>query len=388
MTTLKGKMVVSVFRFLLLVFSPVVRLFESARPVGEPESLLMVSTTGIGNSLLLSGVVKRLKAEKPNLSIGILTIRSNVQVYERMKEFDKVFLTDGTVRGYLRLITRLRRASFDAAFLMYPEAKLKYAVILFLSGIPIRVSHCYDRFKEEKFFFLFTNLVDNRSGTHETKKDWDMMRSVLKSVPALAVEAIMPWFSVTADETEVALVKAKTYGLEASKKAIGIHPGSSKQYKGKRWPIEYYIALIEELKTRFSDVQILIFGGLDDEDISASLWDSSCTKGIVNLIGKLSFVESACLISRCSYFISNDSGLMHLASAFGVALLAIFGPSDEMRSGPVGDNAKILRSSVDCSGCRLSDTEVSCIKDFLCIREIKPDVVVRAVEDSLPQFLC
>jgi heptosyltransferase-2 len=77
------------------------------------------------------------------------------------------------------------------------------------------------------------------------------------------------------------------------------------------------------------------------------------------------------LIKRCNFFLTNDSGLMHIAAAFHVPLVAIFGPTNHVATGPMSENAAIVRHDFDCSPC----LKEACPLDHRCMLSIEPDEV-------------
>ena len=104
---------------------------------------------------------------------------------------------------------------------------------------------------------------------------------------------------------------------------------------------------------------------------------------VVNLIGRTDLRLLAGVISRCSAFVSNDSGAMHLAAALGVPVVAIFGPTDERVTSPVGGRdtsghlvtPDVLIHPVFCRPCMLRD----CPIDHRCMKGVTVDAVISAV---------
>jgi len=91
----------------------------------------------------------------------------------------------------------------------------------------------------------------------------------------------------------------------------------------------------------------------------------------INLCGLTTLGQAMALIKRCNFFLTNDSGLMHIAAAFHVPLVAIFGPTNHVATGPMSENATIVRHDFDCSPC-LKET---CPLDHRCMLSIEPDEV-------------
>ena len=99
---------------------------------------------------------------------------------------------------------------------------------------------------------------------------------------------------------------------------------------------------------------------------------------VIDLVGRTSLGALVGLIARCRVFVSNDSGAMHLAAAVGVPVTAIFGPTDERVTAPLGDHDVILQK-VFCRPCMLRD----CPIDHRCMKRISSDQVFDAVSARL-----
>ena len=96
----------------------------------------------------------------------------------------------------------------------------------------------------------------------------------------------------------------------------------------------------------------------------------------LNLCGRTTLGEAMALINRCHFFLTNDSGLMHIASALSVPMIAIFGSTDPSATGPRSQKARIMRHQVDCAPCLKSE----CPTDYRCMLSIEPDEVWKEME--------
>ena len=94
------------------------------------------------------------------------------------------------------------------------------------------------------------------------------------------------------------------------------------------------------------------------------------------MCGMTTLRQAMALIKRCQFFVTNDSGLMHVAAALGVPMVAIFGSSDHVATGPLNRTARIVRHNVDCAPC----LKPECPTDFGCMLGIKPDDVWKELE--------
>jgi heptosyltransferase-2 len=96
----------------------------------------------------------------------------------------------------------------------------------------------------------------------------------------------------------------------------------------------------------------------------------------LNLCGKTSLRVAMGIMSLCGFFVTNDSGLMHMASALGLPTVAIFGSTDHVATGPRGPQTRIVRRTVSCAPCLKQE----CPTDHRCMLDITPDAVWETIE--------
>lgn len=161
------------------------------------------------------------------------------------------------------------------------------------------------------------------------------------------------------------LEKAANLKKELGDYAV-IVPGA--RWKTKIWHYERFgtLALMLDIKT-------VIVGSEADIEISKSIEDKSDGKAL-SIAGKTDIKELICIIRNARYVISNDSGPMHIASALGIPVVAIFGPTNPVRTGPYGDNHITLKSDISCSPCY----KKSC-KNIRCMDDISVEKVYDAI---------
>jgi lipopolysaccharide heptosyltransferase I len=137
----------------------------------------------------------------------------------------------------------------------------------------------------------------------------------------------------------------------------------------KRWPAQYFGDLVSRLP-----IPSIIVGGRADAALGEEVASLSNSRA-VSLAGMTSLRELAAIIGGADFFVSPDSGPMHLAAALNIPVFAIFGPTSPLRTGPYGKIHTVIRLDLPCSPCF---TRKPC-PDWRCIREITPDMVVEAI---------
>ena len=147
------------------------------------------------------------------------------------------------------------------------------------------------------------------------------------------------------------LLLTTTNSQSSTQKTVGINPGAS-YGSAKRWYPEEFAKVASELSDRYD---IVIFGGPGEVDITLDIEKSLLEKGVKNyqnLAGKTTIPELINHISNLDLFITGDSGPMHVAAAFEVPTVAIFGPTkDDETSQWMNEKSVIVKKNLDCQPC-------------------------------------
>ena len=154
---------------------------------------------------------------------------------------------------------------------------------------------------------------------------------------------------------------------------FAIGPGS--KMPSKKWPIENYSKIIDKILGFDKNFSVIIIGGKEDSVEGDLITKSIGSKRLISLAGKTTIGESAAVLSKTEMYIGNDTGTMHLASAMDIKCLGIFASrANPGRWEPFGENNKILRKELDCSGCNLE----ICNNDNQCLKDITVQEVFNA----------
>ncbi|MDQ1353929.1 MAG: heptosyltransferase, partial [Acidobacteriota bacterium] len=172
-------------------------------------------------------------------------------------------------------------------------------------------------------------------------------------------------------------------GINPANKHIGISP-SAAFGTAKQWPAERFGQLIDRIAVEIPGAQILLLGSAGERERIARIIDMSNARdenkkaNLHNLAGVLKLGEAIAAISLCHVFVSNDSGLMHVAYSLNVPLIAIFGPTRPHKTGPLLEyhpQVKILHHPPACAPCNDRD----CPTDHACMNAVTVDEVLEAI---------
>jgi len=152
---------------------------------------------------------------------------------------------------------------------------------------------------------------------------------------------------------------------------IALGPGS--KMPAKKWFAERYVEVCKRIVARAPGVGFAVFGSKAERADGDLLLSALGTPFIANLAGTTDIIESAAALSRCSLYLGNDTGTMHLAAAMGVPCVAIFTSRENRDSWhPLGDAHAILRRDLPCSGCMLERCEIERMRclDLITVEDV------------------
>jgi len=154
----------------------------------------------------------------------------------------------------------------------------------------------------------------------------------------------------------------------------------SARWVTKRWPAENFASLISKIS-----MPCVIAGSKADKKITQKIRDLSSGNTVIDLCGRTDLKELTALIEGARAVVTNDSGPMHIAAALDKPTIAIFGPTDPVKTGPYGwqknSRLKVIRANVHCSPCR---RKKEC-KKFICMSRINAGEVYEALKEYIKQ---
>lgn len=181
------------------------------------------------------------------------------------------------------------------------------------------------------------------------------------------------------DESEIHRAKALLDRFKVIPKKdilVGINPGAA-YGTAKCWLPERFQEVTRKLLTH-PDLKIVYFGDMATQELVQKIVDPLDEERVINLAGKTSLREFIALISLMDVFLTNDSGPMHIASALELPVLALFGSTSTIKTGPYG-NFKVIQKKVSCSPCY----KRVCPIDFRCMTQISSDEVYKSLLEMI-----
>jgi heptosyltransferase-2 len=283
---------------------------------------------------------------------------------DRVIRFDKRGAHHGA-GGFWRFCRELRRERFELAVLL--QNAFEAAVMALLAGIPRRAGYRTDG----RGFLLSDGVpaVDKKHGLHHVDYYLAMLRQL-----GIACGGRQLHLALTAEEQQWA---AATLG---SGDWLALNPGAS-YGAAKRWLPERFAAVADSLVSAYG-CRIVLTGGPGEAPIGDDIARGMQSPAL-NLIGRTSVRQLMAVLARCRLVVTNDSGPMHIAAAFGVPIVAVFGPTDHTTTSPLVDNCRIVRHPVDCAPCLMRE----CPTDHRCMTGVTAEAVLSASNDLLGSAL-
>ncbi|MBI4395266.1 MAG: lipopolysaccharide heptosyltransferase II [Candidatus Omnitrophica bacterium] len=349
---------------------------EVYQEVKQQKKILITKFGAIGDLVLAIPSFQMLRTRFPNASISLLVESKLAPLVEKCPYLDELIMFDRAKRSdqwerLFKLGKRLAARRFD--FSIDLQNNWRSHLLTFLAHVPKRYGY-----KRGPLGFLLTHPVltwDKSLGPIEHQFQ------VLKRAGVIQFEnQIELWPEAQNDDYVSDCLKNS--GFNSSKPLVGFALGSSLRWPTKRWPVERFLELARRL-TKKSDCQIVLLGTQDDE-LLAQVFKEAGLKGVFSLIGKTDLLQLVSLVKRLDVLVTGDTAPLHMASAFGTKIVALFGPTEPKRHMPPGNGHIVLAKSLPCRPCYSGTCKNS--ENLLCLREISVGEVFEAVERQLDQI--
>lgn len=328
------------------------------------KKILFFQTAFLGDLLLALPAIKTLRGYYKNSYIAIVVREENSKLFEGIKEIDEIIIdkkTSNKMKSTIQLIKKIREHKFDVAIISHRS--IRSALICFLANIPIRVG-----FDIKPSSFFYNIRVPFKWSIHEVERNLMLVKTIVN-------EAQFSFPEIKSKKN----LNLKTIIEEKTK--IIINPSSV--WNTKRWPPYKFAKLIEAINKKFSIKPILIGSEKEKAQLEA-VTKLLPNDSFINLCSKTSLDELVELIKNANLLITNDSGPMHIAVACKTPVIALFGPTTkELGFFPYSENSIVLEEKVRCRPCRLHGSNKCPHKHFLCMKLIKIETVLNAVEKFL-----
>ena len=332
--------------------------------------ILVRATNWVGDVVMTAPALEAVGENFPDSTLTVLSRPWVIPLLENHPAVDRVLpLRKGKGRladlaEIIRVAALIRKQRFDLAILF--QNAFEAALLASLGGVKFRVGYNTDGRR-----FLLSHAVirnDEIIKLHQVEYYLSILRAM-----GWEAETKDPGLFVAQKDTESVRSLLSSKGIEAEDFLLALSPGAVFG-PAKRWPPDRFAAIGDRAAERWG-AKVIVLGSEGEKDICETLC-RSMKHDPLNLCGMTTLGEAMALIKRCHFFVTNDSGLMHVAAALNVPMVAIFGSTDPVATGPRSRRARIVRHPADCAPC----LKPVCPTDYHCMLSIEPEEVWEQME--------
>jgi heptosyltransferase-2 len=339
------------------------------------KKILIIRLSSLGDVVLTTPVIRSLKQKFPQSQIFFLT---KVQYQDLLKNDPNIFGVIGFdpqgkhrgISGFLKLVRQLKAFKFD--LLVDLHANLRSLFIRHLLRVGTKTK--YHKRRLARFLLVHFKFLKTKPNP-----SIDSYLQTLEKIGVNSLERAPRLFLGQDGENFLRdfLIEKR---IEKDDIVVGVHPGA--KWETKRWTEEKFARVCQVLNNK-PEVKIILFGDQKDQEVIERIRARAEDREVLTAVN-LSLARFMSLIGRCDCFVTNDSGPMHIASALGVPLVAIFGPTHpQLGFSPIGSENVVLSANVECSPCSLHGEKRCRKKTRYCMDLIEPEMVADAVEGLL-----
>ena len=345
----------------------------------NPTDRILVTQTGgwIGDMILLTPALRALKRVYPQSYLALLIRPLVANLMNTCPHVDEVIVDKkgqgvSAVQSFCRLVRRIRQGRFDLAVVLHPTS-FRNALIPFLAGVPSRIGSNVSG----RGILLSQSCADD-THLHEVNRYLRVLQLMGIDESAFNLE----FWHRDADRRVVHQLLSGC-NVNPEDRIVGINLGTT--WRTKSWSLNRFADVIAGIQNRFEGAVVLT-GSSSEVGLGKALQKLVKAK-VINLIGKTTVLQLGALIERCNFYLTCDSGPMHIAAAVGTPTIALFGPTNPTRHQPYGEGHHVIEKDVSCRPCY----KHKCMrKDApnLCMTEIQATDVIERITThfNLPDY--
>jgi ADP-heptose:LPS heptosyltransferase len=368
-------------------------VFRTFRSSSKPTRILVIQLAGLGDALMATPAFAALQDHYPGAQVDLITLHGYVKdafrnhprfnaitqlpaypgkwIISRFANASNAKLIISAVRYYPELLVRLAfRYDVGINFGLSEFDRNLGNALLYCLGVPVRVGDLrsglmnkpiqlnYEQPRTAVYLQLLQPL-----GIASGKRDYE--------------------FPVQQNDLETVKLALRTAAIDARRPLAVVQPGGKMHINSRRWPAEYFARVCGFLNGE--GFEVVLTGDDDDTDVCDEIARARGSK-VKSLAGRLSFAESAALLSLAQLCITNDTSTLHLAEAVDVPrVISVFGPTDPDLLVPDNSRHIVFKSDLPCAPCMggiIDGNSVRCHREVKeeCLLEIHPERIIALLE--------
>lgn len=342
---------------------------------------LIIRLSAIGDVVRTMPAVKGLRERYPDAYVAWLVEEKSSDILADCPYLDRVIVfprrqlvgktgspaSAGTrARSLKEFVRELRRERFDTV--LDSHGIFKSGMLALLSGAKERIGFHRNYTKEFNFLFVNRAVVPAGMRINRFERNISLVESLDSAPSNLDVEIVIP------DDVKRKVGKLLE-PIDRNKPLVAIHPTTSRPFK--LWDSRNYAKVADKLMTD-GGAQVLITCGPGERDAAQQVV-ARMQSAAPPVIQSGSLREYAWLVKQADLYFGGDTGPMHIASAMGSPIVAMFGPTDPVVNGPYRQPHRVLYKDMPCSPCK----ERRCSRNLECMTTITVEEAYDAILDML-----
>ena len=328
----------------------------------QVNKILIIQTAFIGDVILATALIEKLKSYYPNSKIDFLVRKGNEVILENNSKLNQVLIWNKKQKKYIsliKLIFKIRKQKYD--IVINVQRFMSTALITVLSGAPIKSG-----FRKSPLSLFYQNKAPHHiDGTHEIERNQKLIEFLTDEKPANPKLYL----------TDYQYKSVKKY---QSKPYICISPGSV--WFTKQFPADQWVDLINFISSEYN---IYLIGGKEDVKLGNYINEKTNNNKVLSLCGELPLLSSAALMDKAIMNYVNDSAPLHICSSLDAPVTAVYCSTiPKFGFGPIGENASIVETSeaLLCRPCGLHGKRECPQKHFKCATTITSDQLLKSLK--------
>ncbi len=331
----------------------------------EISKILVIKFFGIGDVILSLPVLKNLREFFGDAEINFLTTLNCRDVLYGNPYINRVLTFNKGTDSSFCLLKNIRKQKYDLVIDLFCNPRT--TLLTYYSGAKYRVGYDFPRRKYA--YNILVPASENLDKNHNLEINLIAIRTI--GVPVKYRE-----FFISVQEPHTNLANEFFLQNKINSPIIGILISGG--WESKKYKVKDYIDLIYLIRRKYNTNFLLIWGTNEELNECKKIYESH--KDYCYIIPKLTLRYTAAMIKKCSLVVANDSGLLHLASAVGVPVLGIYGPTNPLQQGPYGDiHSVIVNDKLDCLGCAY----LNCPIGNICMTELSKEKIMLKLEELI-----
>ncbi|HSZ84926.1 MAG TPA: glycosyltransferase family 9 protein [Puia sp.] len=332
------------------------------------QKILIIQTAFIGDVVLATSIVEKLHQHFPDASIDFLVRKGNESLFTDHPFLHEVLVwnkKENKLKNLFNLLFKIRKTKYDVVINVQRYGAT--GLLTAFSGAKATIG-----FDKNPFSFLFIKKIkhvfdEKGNGKHEIERNFELIKDLTDNI--IVRPKLYPSKN---DEEKTKIYKQRPY--------ITVAPASvwfTKQYPADKW-----ISFINKLP---ENLNVYLLGAPPDKIISDNIIGSTINKNVIDLCGKLSFLESCSLMKDALMNYVNDSAPMHFASAVNAPVSSIFCSTiPAFGYGPLSDKKFIIeiQEQLYCRPCGLHGYKACPEKHFRCAKEITDEQLLSTLTST------